>query len=177
MNKDFFMNYAEGRDMPAAKYDSEEAAKQEAGRLAEKSGVEVFTLKAVARAFPKITCRVRTYADACAVIGIAPVDENELKGLGFTEDEIAYRKLKVIAKALNEGWEPDWTNRSEYKYWPWFYMSYGAAAGFAYAYTHNAASTTHATIGSRLCFKTSELAKYAGEQFAGIYSDFLLIRK
>jgi hypothetical protein len=178
MNKNFFMNFAKGKDIQAVKYDSEEAAKQEADKLAEKLDVEVFTLKTVAREFPKdITCKVKTYADACAVIGIAPVDENELKGLGFTKDEIAYRKLKTITRALNGDWVPDWTDKDEHKYWPWFYMFGGASAGFAFAFTNDAASHTAAHIGSRLCFKTRELAKYAGEKFVDIYSDFLLIKK
>ena len=67
-----------------------------------------------------ITKRVKTYADACAVLGIEPMNETVLAKLGFTKDEIAYRKLKTIAEALNEGWRPDWANSNEYKYWPWF---------------------------------------------------------
>jgi hypothetical protein len=178
MNKDFFMNFAEGKDVPAVKYDGEETAKDVAKELADKLNVDVFTLKVVARAYPKdITCRVKTYEDACEVIGISPVDENELKRLEFTEDEIAYRKLKTIARALNGDWEPDWTDRDEYKYWPWFYTYYSMEESFVYANTNSKVSNMNAAIGSRLCFKTRELAKYAGEQFVDIYRDFLLIKK
>lgn len=49
----------------------------------------------------------------------------------------------------------------------------GSYAGFAYAYSNNAPSHTTAGIGSRLCFKSSALAKYAGEQFAEIYFAFV----
>ena len=48
-----------------------------------------------------------------------------------------------------------------------------SAAGFAFAYSFNAPSTTNALVGSRLCFKSSALAKYAGEQFAEIYFAFV----
>ena len=49
----------------------------------------------------------------------------------------------------------------------------GAYAGFAYALSNNAPSNTSARVGSRLCFKSSALAKYAGEQFAEIYFAFV----
>ena len=176
MKQEFFMNYAEGQNAPTVKYDDEKAATKEAERLAEKLGVEVTTLKAVTKTSPKdITKRVKSYEDACAVLGIEPDNEDVLVKLGFTKDEIAYRKLKTIAKALNEGWEPDWANSNEYKYYPWFTYS-GADAGLAYAATYHAASTTYAYIGSRLCFKTFALARYAGEQFTDIYNEYLLIR-
>ena len=50
---------------------------------------------------------------------------------------------------------------------------YGAFVGFAGAFLNDAPSSTFATIGSRLCFKSSALAKYAGEQFAEIYFAFV----
>lgn len=176
MNKDFFMNYAEGQGAPTVKYDNEETATKEAERLAEKLGVKVATLKAVTLTEPKdITKRVKSYEDACKVLGIEPIVDEVLQKLGFTKDEIAYRKLKTIAKALNEGWEPDWTNSNEYKYWPWFVYNPNSA-GFGYANTSTAAAYTSTPIGSRLCFKTRNLAAFAGEMFEDLYNDFFLIK-
>lgn len=115
--------------------------------------------------------RIKTYEDACAEIGEQPVDEKKLKELGFTDDEITYRKIKTITKALNEGWNADWKNTDQYKYYPWFRMSSGSFvfsdAGCAYSYAL-------AGNGSRLCFKSSELAEYAGKQFLSLYSYFIL---
>jgi hypothetical protein len=178
MNKEFFMNYAEGQGAPTVKYEDEKTATKEAERLAEKLCVEVTTLKSVTKTAPKdITKRVKTYEDACAVIGVEPDNEEVLTKLGFSKDEIAYRKLKVIVEALNEGWRPNWNNSNEYKYYPWFTYG-GASAGFAFANAYNAASHTGASadVGSRLCFKTRELATYAGQKFGDIYNDFLLIK-
>lgn len=181
MEKQFFMVYAEGQGAPTYKHENEQAASKEAERLAEKLGVNTTVLQAVKMVAPKdITKRVKTYADACAVLGIEPMNETVLAKLGFTKDEIAYRKLKTIAEALNEGWRPDWANSNEYKYWPWFVYNpaaAGAGAGFSCAHTRYAASNTSAYIGSRLCYKTRELATYAGRQFEGLYNDFLLIKK
>ncbi len=174
MKKEFFMNYAEGQGAPTVKYEDKKVAEKEAARLAEKLGVEVTTLQAVTAAEPKdITKRVKSYADACAVLGIEPIVDEVLLKLGFAKDEIAYRKLKTIAKALNEGWEPNWSDWNEYKYFNWFYLD---SAGFGCAVAGNAATYANANIGSRLCFKTSALARYAGEQFEDLYNDFLLIK-
>jgi ribonucleotide monophosphatase NagD (HAD superfamily) len=173
MDTEFFMNYAEGKKTPTVKYNNEKAATKEAERLAEKLGVKVTTLKTVTKTFPKDTTKhIKSYNDACFVLGIEPENDDELTKLGFTKDEISYRKLKTITRALNEDWRPDWTNSNEYKYWPWFVYD-GASAGFAYANASAAASHTSAAIGSRLCFKTRELAAFAGTQFIDIYNDLI----
>lgn len=176
MDNEFYMNYAEGQGAPTVKYENKDVAEKEAARLADKLGVQVVTLKSVTAVEPKdITKRVKSYADACAVLGIEPVNEDVLVKLGFTKDEIAYRKLKTIAEALNEGWQPNWTDCNEYKYWPWFEFE-SNSAGFAYAITIHAVTNANAYIGSRLCFKTRELATFAGKQFKDIYNDYLLIK-
>lgn len=176
MKEVFFMVYAEGQGAPTFKHENESKATTEAERLAEKLGVETTVLQAVKSVTPKdITKRVKTYADACAVLGIEPINEEVFTKLGFTKDEIAYRKLKTVIEALNEGWRPDWSNRNEYKYWNWFVYS-TSSAGFGYADTLNAPTYTHSSVGSRLCFKTRELAAYAGRQFEDLYNDFFLIK-
>ena len=119
----------------------------------------------------KITDRIKTYEDACNELGIAAQLEVTLQELGFTPDEINLRKIKTITEALNEGWKPDWTNADQYKYYPWFKMSSGA---FVFHDTSYAYSNANAGSASRLCFKSPELAKYAGEQFTKLYSDYIL---
>jgi hypothetical protein len=172
-----FMVHADGQGSPTYKHPDEATATKEAERLAEKLGVQTTVLKAVKVIPPKdITKRVKSYADACKVLGIDPVNEEALTRAGFTKDEIAYRKLKTIAAALNEGWEPDWSNGSQYKYWPWFVYDLNTA-GFACANTAYAASDAATNFGSRLCYKTAALARYAGDTFGEIYNDFLLLNR
>lgn len=170
------MVYAEGQGAPTFKHEDEGKATTEAERLAEKLGVETTVLQAVKSVTPKdITKRVKTYADACSVLGIEPINEEVFTKLGFTKDEIAYRKLKTVVEALNEGWRPDWNDSSDYKYWNWFVYN-PSYAGFGYAHTHYTPSYTGTLVGSRLCFKTRELAAYAGRQFEDLYNDFFLIK-
>lgn len=118
----------------------------------------------------KITDRVKTYEDACTELGEQPMDEAKLKQLGFTDDEITYRKIKTVTKALNEDWEPDMFNTSQYKWYPWFKVSSG---GFVFDDTYYDYSFAIAGNASRLCFKSDELATYAGKQFLQLYSDFI----
>lgn len=82
---------------------------------------------------------------------------------------LAYHKLTVITRALNNGWKPNWDDQNEWKYYPLFrYVN----AGLSYAITVSAAAAAVARIGSRLCFPTSALAKYAAEHFADLYRDY-----
>jgi len=118
----------------------------------------------------KITDRIKTYEDACSELGEEPIDEKKLKELGFTADEITYRKLKTITKALNEDEVFDMLDTNQYKWFPWFKVSSG---GFVFSATGYGRSSARAGGASRLCFKSSELAKYAGEQFLSLYSDFI----
>jgi len=119
----------------------------------------------------KITDRIKTYEDACAELGISPWTEKDFSTSGLKPDEITYRKIKTITEALNEGWKCDWKDANQYKYYPWFRMSSG---GFVFHGTYFDYSFASAGYASRLCFKSSELAKYAGEQFLQLYSDFII---
>ena len=124
----------------------------------------------------KITDRVKTFEDALALDG--DQDEETLEFINSTvkhPDLVstkAYMKLVVIARVLNEGWKPDWTDTNQYKYQPWF--KHKSGFGLAYFVCGYRGTLTH--VGSRLCFKNSELATYAANQFADIYNDFLTIK-
>ena len=121
--------------------------------------------------------RVKSYEEACERVGVEPLTEERIKALELRPDEVARKKLEVITAALNEGWSPDWNNREQYKYYPYFYIeprNSGAYAGLSYASTSNAASFASARVGSRLCFNDPETARYAGKQFTELYEQLLL---
>jgi len=115
---------------------------------------------------------IKTFDDACRAIGTTEKEFNEkFSTLGLDIDTFNYEKIKVVAKSINNGWVPDWSNRNQYKYYPWFEV---LSSGFGFSsttYDYTAASTT---VGSRLCFESSEQAKYAGTQFTAEYKQFLL---
>ncbi len=117
---------------------------------------------------------IKTFEDACKVLGIG-IEVPEVSALPEKHRNaiVAHYKLVIIAQALNEGWEPDWSNDDEYKYYPWFDMSSGSGSGFScvdYDY-----SLSISSVGSRLCFKSWKLAKYAGQQFEDLYKDYFTV--
>lgn len=124
--------------------------------------------------YDNITDRVKSFEDACQVLGIS-TNVPEVKGLPRKHQKaiIANYKLIVIAEALNEGWKPNWQDSDEYKYYPWFDMSNPAGVGCSA--TYHAASHTHASFGSRLCLKNRELAIYFGQTFTDLFNDSLLL--
>ena len=66
--------------------------------------------------------RIKTFEDAINELGEGHkfvVEYTALKGSTLSNDVIAYLKLRIISAALNEGWEPQFTE-DEYRYFPWF---------------------------------------------------------
>ena len=79
---------------------------------------------------------------------------------------IALYKMEVITEALNEGWKADWDNPDENKYYPYFIMS---PSSFAFRDSDSGFAFAFAGSGSRLCYKTRELAEYSAKQFIDIW--------
>lgn len=121
----------------------------------------------------KITDRIKTIDDACNELGINTSIFENMADIDGVEDSgsIDFLKATIITKALNEGWKPNWEDTSEYKWFPWFKMKSGF--GFSGSDCTYAYSNTH--VGSRLCFKSEELATYAGKQFESIYKNYLTL--
>jgi hypothetical protein len=114
------------------------------------------------------------------------------------KDLLAYLKLRIIAEALNEGWKPKFDGE-ERRWYPYFYIytkeeydrldeddkkncrvvgrAYYSAyvgGGVVCANANHAWSHSYAAFGSRLAFRTEELAEYCGKQFIDIWMDFLI---
>jgi len=149
-----------------------------------------------------VTERIKTFDDACNALGDEHpfVTQYRLtaaayKGDPMTEDFIAYLKLRIIVAALNEGWEPKF-EKGEYRYYPWFYLytkeqydelddeekgrcvlrsgvNTYSYYGFVVCYASSDASGSYTYGGSRLVFRTRELAAYAGRQFTEEWADFV----
>lgn len=90
---------------------------------------------------------------------------------------IAYYKLIIIAQAINDGWEPDWNDDSQSKYQSHMYVkaSNEKPSGFGLLYWDYLFVFCNVTaVGSRLVFKSREVAKYFGETFTDLLTDYLL---
>lgn len=123
--------------------------------------------------------KITSFEEACKALNIEPtvpdfsaVPETDRKSFE------AYYKLVIIAKALNEGWKPNWNDSDECKYYPWFDVDATAeqTSGVGLSYNVSSYDYSHSFVGSRLMFKTAELAKYAGKQFNELYADYFLLK-
>ena len=152
--------------------------------------------------------RIKTFDDACRELGENHLyvqmfkdifEKSTVAGANINSDVVAFLKLRIICAALNEGWEPQFTE-DEWRWYPWFYLytdeelsekseewktahslkmlrphhpsGYG---GLAFANSYNAPSDSNAAFGSRLCLKSEALATYCGTQFIDVWADFILI--
>lgn len=151
-----------------------------------------------------ITERVKTFEDACKELGEDHKLVQQFKAIqeAIAEDKeaTAYFKLGIITAALNDGWEPDFTNDDEYRYYPYLCIwtkeeledkdeawkdehnlqlwigggasNFGAGCGLASAYSSLAWSNANASISARLTYKTEELAIYSGKQFTELWTNY-----
>ena len=153
-----------------------------------------------------VTERIKTFEDACNELGEENVLVQAYRTAEFNtsgnqndvSDVFAYLKLRVIAEALNEGWEPKFT-KDEYRWYPLFYLytqeevdrmdegkkkklrlfsgcsHLGAVYGLASASSAAAWSGSYARLSARLAVKSEALAKYFGQQFIDIWSDYVAL--
>lgn len=172
-----------------------QASKEQKALLENMFGKDMFQPK-------NIIERVKTFEDACEVLGEEHSYVQEYRGVAninfdFTQDIIAYLKLRIICAALNEGWKPTFDG-SRCRYYPWFYIytkeeyekldedekkacrvvgrsvsSSSAVGGLVYAYANLASSYLSTYCGVRLALKTRELGEYCGKQFIDIWEKFL----
>ena len=154
-----------------------------------------------------ITERVKSYEEAVRELGEEhpTVLAASYATWRFPEEEnkdiVAYLKARVIVAALNEGWEPEYTP-GEHHWYPVFellskeeiealseeekaerhvvgrsgHRSY-AYGCLVYSHANYASSSSYASVGSRLAFKSQELAEYAGWQFTDLFADFYFLPK
>ena len=147
--------------------------------------------------------RIKTFEDAVAELSNRAMNGDKDAGKLLDEwkiiifsanskDLLAYLKLRIITYALNEGWKPKFIPE-EYRWSPFFliyskeeiekikpekrarvvFRSGGDYCGIAFAIADRASAFLSAYFGSRLVFKSEELAEYAANQFTEIYADFI----
>lgn len=114
-----------------------------------------------------------SFEAACAALGLDPLKilpdvtmypEKHQKAI------TANHKLIIIAEAIQEGWTPNWNDDDQYKWFPYFDMENGFGFRDTCCWTYS-----YGSVGSRLCFESSEKARWFGEQFLDLHKDFLTL--
>lgn len=139
---------------------------------------------------------IKTYDNACTALG-EKVDEVALTNAGVPKHIIALMKLELVCKALWGGKVevyPDSNGNCLY-YYPWFVLctkyevenidnegvcsllsasaGCGASADFVFATAVFRSSYSIPHCGFRLCLDTYEKARYFGEQFLELWTQYL----
>ncbi|MGV8094487.1 MAG: hypothetical protein AB2L24_21750 [Mangrovibacterium sp.] len=116
---------------------------------------------------------IKSFEDACKKENVG---QSQLPDVSMVPEEFraalinAY-KLMIIFKAINNGWRPDWSNRTQDKYFPWFWV---LSSGFGFSGSDYDYDAANAAVGSRLCTDTREKALYIAETFEAEYKEFFL---
>lgn len=89
---------------------------------------------------------------------------------GLTKDEIAFRKLKIIVKAIRSftNWVPNWSDSSQRKWRIWFDLEKG------FSYWNTSYYRTFTSVPSALYVENDEQAKFLGNTFLDLFKDYII---
>lgn len=151
-----------------------------------------------------ITERVKTFEDACKELGedhklVQQYRAAEGTSLMDSINVAAYLKLRIITAALNEGWEPQFTE-DEDRWYPYLVLWFkgelddksdewkdernlqvpvvvgsadsGSNVGVSALSSSLAVSDSNTHTGSALVFRKSEIARFAGQQFTELWANY-----
>jgi hypothetical protein len=151
-----------------------------------------------------ITERVKTFEDACNELGedhklVQQYRAAEGTSLMDSINVAAYLKLRIITAALNEGWEPQFTEDEE-RWYPYLVLWFkgelddksdewkdernlqvpvvvgsadnGSFVGVSALLSNNVVSNSNTNSGSALVFRKSEIARFAGQQFTELWANY-----
>lgn len=133
---------------------------------------------------------IKTFEDACEHLGL-DADAINRKYQFLPDHIISFIKLEIITKALNDGWQNSLHN-DEYSFYNWCYtltdeeaenwdwtnrvkIQYkrpDGTAGPGYAGSGNGWSDSDSNGGSRLAYRTREIAFYSLKQFTMLWESF-----
>lgn len=107
--------------------------------------------------------REHPYEDACKLLKVAPVAN--YKSYKLSDETRNFIKLETVAKALNQEWKPDLSERSTVRYYPWAYVytdnrKTDKSAGLLYLYSASGVGYSEAIVGTSLEIQDRELCQY-----------------
>ena len=119
----------------------------------------------------KITDRVKSWEDVVDILeeqGESVVLPYKLAKTKQQYSINALYKIQCISKVLNEGWEPDFNNSNEHKYYPWFDYKNTGWGFYSVSWDYVCSDSPFGCY-----YKTKELAEYSSKVFIDIYKEYL----
>lgn len=115
----------------------------------------------------------KTFDDLCRTHGTTESEfEKKLKELPVSKQTKRFMRMELLAQVMNEGWEHDTLDTSQYKWFPWYRVS-SSGLSFSRSFCYFVFAT--ASVGSCLCYKSEEISDYVGkhEVFGKMWKEFI----
>lgn len=113
----------------------------------------------------------KSFEELCAIKGVKSQSILPFKKAKntFQQGINFFAKLSFIRDVLSKGWEANWNDSNEKKWYPWFIMG----SGFAFSFTSCEYDLSGAVSGSRLCLQDEKSAEHFGKVYLQEWKDFL----
>lgn len=122
--------------------------------------------------------KIKTVAAAFKYLGIPKgfVPDVSMWPESMQAHKIIEFNLQMVILAINERWEADWTDTSEYKYYIWWRIisKINGASGRGLAIVAVVCGTSGAGVGPRHVYKDRKRAEHAAKYFVPLHEKFIL---
>ena len=114
-----------------------------------------------------------TYEDACEILKRPPINTGKMRRLGYSDQEIAIRKLSTIVLALNGGRKVKPRNEALGHWEPRFRFDSKCRP---IVFSHSICNTDHFSVsnGSLLALNSKTLSDYCGKKFLKLWRAAIL---
>lgn len=119
---------------------------------------------------------IKTFEHVCILLNVN-INKFYNKFKYLSKSELALKKLILITKVLNNGWQPDFNNQNEEKWYPYFKLDGKGGCSFDDCVCHDLGVYSAGAFGGCLYLKNTILAEYCGKQFIDIWKEYLLNRE
>jgi hypothetical protein len=124
------------------------------------------------------TSKIKTFAAACKKLKLDPkkaVAEMSSFPARHRKALVAVAKLMIITEAINDGWIPGYNDDNQANYEPVWYMTKDSSNPSGFRFYYVSWFYQYSYVGSRLCFRSREVAEFAAKQFHQLYKDFMTL--
>jgi hypothetical protein len=124
--------------------------------------------------------KIKTFEAACEALKLDPIKVTPTV-TGYPKAHaaalVALAKLIIIIQALNGDWKPDWQDTDQPKYYGWWDLNKDKSNPSGFRLGSVGGYYGGSDVGSRLCFRSRELAEWAFKQpeIKKLYKEFMLL--
>jgi hypothetical protein len=112
---------------------------------------------------------IKTYSEVCNKLGIKELSISDFQIFGNDATRMFnLHKIKNLETLFNENWKPDWKNKSQYKYYPYFEIN--SSGGLVFVASYSDCSFFYGGVGY---YKDSKTSDHIGRYFKDVYENLM----